>query len=193
MFIAFEGPDNVGKSTSAANLASDGVAVYNATDEIHKGFHQLNQDEPDGVITYDRIDWLTHMVYRLALPDREWNDARVRTVFGMPDTHLVLKLHRPDTANFTADEVVDTPIARVNPTYWTVVDMLARLNAFSNYSLFKSISMIEVVNTEDSYSQQMVWHDNPSWSGYDGNILARMITNDDDLLAFLRDVEHRIG
>lgn len=191
MFIAFEGPDNVGKSTSAANLASDGVAVYNATADLHKGLQ--HPDEAGIVVTYDRIDWLTHMVYRLALPDREWNDSRVRTVFAMPDTHLVLKLHRADLANFTADEVVDTPIARVNPTYWSVVDMLARLNAFQNYTLFKSISMIEVANTGDSYSQQMVWHDNPSWSGYDGNILARLVTNDTDLLNFLQDVEQRIG
>ena len=42
MFIAFEGPDNTGKSTSAANLASDGVAVYNATKGLHRQLQHPN-------------------------------------------------------------------------------------------------------------------------------------------------------
>lgn len=193
MFIAFEGPDNVGKSTSAATLASDGVALYNATKSMHAEMSLDPDMSPDLVVTYDRIDWFSHMVYRLALPDRDWNDDRPRTVFGMPDTHLVVKLHKPEHADFTADEVVDTPIARVNPVYWMMTDSLMRLNAFQNYDLFKSISIIEVTNTAEGYSQQLVAHDNPSWEGYGNDILVRMVTSNADLLNFLQDVEQRIG
>lgn len=195
MFIAFEGPDNVGKSTSAAELASSGEAFYNATklDHEHIVGTQDGNMEPDWVHTYDRIDWLSHMVYRLALPDRDWNDDRPRTVFGMPDTHLVVKLHKPEHADFTADEVVDTPVGKVNPVYWMMADTLMRLNSFQNYNLFKSISIIEVINVDGQYSQQMVVHDNPSWEGYGMDVLGRIVTTNQDLLNFLRDVEQRIG
>lgn len=159
MFIAFEGPDNAGKSTSARNLDYLGEPTYNATKRLHEGWQ--NQDLGEVVHTYDRIDWFSHMVYRLALPDRDWNDDRPRTVFAMPDTHLVVKLHRPDLADFTADEVVDTPIANVNMLYYYFADFFARLNSQQNYSLFKTVSIIQVVNTPDEFSQSLVMFDSP--------------------------------
>jgi hypothetical protein len=191
MFIAFEGPDNVGKSTSAKELDSYDEPSYNITKGVHDRYRELM--EPSLVHTYDRIDWFSHMVYRLALPDREWNDERVRTVFAMPDTHLVIKLHSTETADFTADEVVDTPIVQVNPVYWLFADSLIRLNAFKDYALFKSISIMEVVNTPEGYSQKLVVHDNPnlSYVTADVDTLGRMVTNNNDLLAFLQDVEQR--
>lgn len=197
MFIVFEGPDNVGKSTSALELDAAGQPGYNVTKAMHAEHVAYREGQPlsERLLpqTYDRIDWFSHMVYRLALPDRDWNDDRPRTVFGMPDAHLVVKLHKPELADFTADEVVDTPIARVNPVYWMMTDSLMRLNAFQNYDLFKSISIIEVENTAEGYSQQMVAHDNPAWEGYGMDVLGRMITTNQDLLNFLQDVEQRIG
>ena len=193
MLIAFEGPDNVGKSTSAANLSHNGAPIYNATPDNYRAARDETAGEQGLVQTFDRVDWFSHLVYRLALPDREWNDARVRTVFGMPDAHLVVKLHKPEFADFTADEVVDTPVGRVNPVYWMMTDSLMRLNAFQQYDIFKSISIIEVVNNGGEYSQQLVSHDNPSWEGYGMNILTRMVNSDGDLLNFLQDVDQRIG
>lgn len=199
MFIAFEGPDNTGKSTSAANLASDGKPFYNATKEGHaeRAAFSDRVQEPDLVMTYDRIDWFSHMVYRLALPDREWNDARARTVFAMPDTHLVVKLHRPDLANFTAEEVVDTPISQVNPLYYYFADFLMDLNRVRNYSLFKSISMVEVVNDprDGSFSQSLVAFDSAAFSGdrISQLTLSRLVHTDEDLLTHLRSVDQHVA
>lgn len=194
MFIAFEGPDNVGKSTSAANLSSEGVAVYNVTKDKHA---VMGKDiEPDQVVTYDRIDWFTHMIYRLALPDAEWNDARARTVFAMPDTHLVIKMHRPELADFTADEVVHTPISQVNPMYFYFAEFLSSLNRARHYSLFKSISIIEVTNDELAgvYSQRLVSFDSAAFSFLDIlSVLDRLVDSDESLLEMLRYVDSRIG
>lgn len=195
MFIAFEGPDNVGKSTRALELDHAGQPDYNAT----KVMHEVNQRDMlhSGLMphTYDRIDWFSHMIYRLALPTREWNDDRVRTVFGMPDTHLVVSIHRPDTADFTADEVVDTPIKIVNQAYYLGVDFLGKLNYAGDYNLFKSITVMEVVNTPgEDYSQRVVFHDNPQsdQQSPDRHHLWNLIDSNTELLKFLQDVEHQL-
>lgn len=202
MLIAFEGPDNVGKSTSAAQLSYNGQPIYNASKE---NYAEAQRDlstttlprglEPDLVQTFDRIDWFSHMIYRLALPDREWNDDRVRTVFGMPDTHLVVKLHRPDTADFTADEVVDTPIKSVNETYFLGVDMLGKLNYAHDYNLFKSITVMEVVNVDGEYQQRVVHHDSTGIGDaeFDWHMLWNLVDSNEALLEFLHRVDQAIG
>jgi hypothetical protein len=169
MFIAFEGPDNVGKSTSATLLAHDGVAHYNVTKSMHALYQQMVHPEPDLIITYDRIDWFTHMVYRLAMPDREWNDERPRTVFTMPDTHLVIKLHHPELAPLIDDELYETgKLAEVNPMYYYFADFLTGLNAQREYALFKTVSLVEVRNDprDGTFSQRLVDFSSPviSWS-----------------------------
>lgn len=197
MFIAFEGPDNTGKSTAARELDCAGQPDYQATKAMHaQNVADRQQGWPESRLmphTYDRIDWFSHMVYRLALPDRDWNDDRPRTVFAMPDTHLVIRLHRPDMANFTADEVVDTPIARVNPLYYYFADYFMGLNRVRNYELFKSISIIEVVNDEEAgtYSQRLVALDAPgiASSGQAEIALNRLVDSNDSLLALLQHVE----
>ena len=176
MFIAFEGPDNVGKSTSAAVLDMAGQPDYNMTKEGHARnvADWREAGEQLMVKTYDRIDWFSHMVYRLALPHKEWNDARPRTVFAMPDTHLVVKLHRPDTADFTvaADDEsaatdtrtrgVETPVDIVNSTYFYFADFFTGLNEERDYALFKTVSLIEVVNTKgEPYLQRLASFSSP--------------------------------
>lgn len=189
MFIAFEGPDNTGKSTSAANLSTIGTAHYNATKTMHA---ELTLD-PDmcseDIITYDRIDWLSHMVYRLALPDRDWNDDRPRTVFAMPDTHLVFKIHHPDHADFTADEVVDTPIKMVNRIYYHQADYLAGLNRMMGYKLFMSVTIIEVINDGVSYVQRVIDHDSEKFEWATAS--PGLVHDDETLVEFLRYVESR--
>lgn len=192
MFIAFEGPDNVGKSTSATKLAHDGVAVYNATKPAHHGYQLLGFAESELPVTYDRIDWFSHMVYRLALPDREWNDERPRTVFAMPDTHLVVFTHHPQLAEFTADEVVDTPIGKVNPMYYYFGDYFLRLNQQTDFSLFKSVTLIEVVN--DAKNGVYIWRPY-AFSSRIGDIVDNVdkiteVTDPESLLEFLRYVDH---
>ncbi|AXQ52909.1 AAA-ATPase [Microbacterium phage Neferthena] len=196
MFIAFEGPDMTGKSTSAATLSAEGVPIYNVTKDKHAVMQKEHLAHPELPITYDRIDWFTHMVYRLALPDREWNDARPRTVFAMPDTHLVIKIHKPELANFDADEAVHTPIATVNEMYYYQADFLMGLNRARGYALFKTVSMIEVLNDQaaGTFSQRMVAFDSPT-SAWDTGLLPleRLVDGDASLLAFLQDVDQTIG
>jgi len=160
MLVAFEGADNTGKSTSAIDLSSSDMAIYNATVDNYPEAQQLVEGSRNLTQCFDRIDWFSHMVYRLALPGTNWADDRQRTVFAMPDTHLVIKLHRPDLANFVADEVVHTPIARVNPMYAHFAEFFIDLNTSRDYELFKSISVVEVSNDPVSgvFSQRLVQH-----------------------------------
>jgi hypothetical protein len=188
MFIAFEGPDNVGKSTTAQELSTDHHPFYNVTKSIHDFQTQLAkaEDVPDSVVTYDRIDWFSHMVYRLSLPDRDWNDDRPRTVFAMPDTHLVIKLHHPDLSNFMADEVVSTPIAEVNPMYGYFTGFLMDMNIVRNFALFKTISLVEVRNDpiSGSYSQHLREFSSPVM-GLE-SVSTRLVDTNEKLLELLR-------
>lgn len=194
MFIAFEGPDKTGKSTTAAELASDGVAIYNVTKDIHRVQQEALGQQPDDVITYDRIDWLSHMVYRLAMPTYEWNDDRPRTVFAMPDTHLVLKMHHPMYVDIIEDELYEAGrLAPVNEMYFHQISFLMDLNKSREYSLFKSITIVEVAHDPRTaqFSQRVMDHDSP---GLDfGSALARVVDTNDRLLGFLRHVDQHIG
>jgi hypothetical protein len=191
MLIAFEGPDNTGKSTAAAALTSFEQPIYNATNLNHKLAVARLAGQEELVQTFDRIDWFTHMVYRLALPDREWNDERPRTVFAMPDTHLVIRLHHPELANFTAEEVVDTPIARVNPMYYYMAVHFMNLNRVWDYAHFKSITIVEVRNEEGSYQESVVDHDSPAFDW--GTSATALVKDAPSLLDFLRYVDQHIG
>lgn len=192
MLIAFEGPDEVGKSTSASNLSSYGSPIYNATkDNYAEALCDHQKMTLDGVITFDRIDWFSHMVYRLALPTHEWNDDRPRTVFAMPETHLVLKLHHPTSIIEAPDEPGYNPekVSAANEMYYYQVDFLMRLNKAKGYSLFKSVSIVEVVNDQKTrdFSQELVAFDSPVSTFFD---VRRMgIRSDIDLLELLRDVD----
>jgi hypothetical protein len=164
MFIAFEGPDNTGKSTSAKALSYNGEPVYNATKDNHKTAVDDIYNTPELVTTFDRIDWFSHMVYRLALPDHEWNDERPRTVFSMPDTHLVVKLHEPNLALAIEDELYSSgKVAQVNPVYYYFADFFTGLNEERNYSMFKTISIVEVFNDVKSgtFSQRLAAFSSP--------------------------------
>lgn len=192
MFIAFEGPDKTGKSTSAAHLSHDGRAIYNVTTDKHKMLKRFMGDMTDLVVAYDRIDWLTHMVYRLALPGHEWNDERPRTVFPMPDTHLVFKLHDPFVAEAIDDELYVTgKVAAANRMYRAQASFLTRLNEDMDYSLFKTISMVEVYNDlkTGQFYQSLVAYSSPVTEANEA--LSRKVDNDDKLLALLRDEDQQ--
>lgn len=196
MFIAFEGPDKAGKSTTAAELASDGVTLYNATKAMHEG--QRSLIKPGEVVTYDRIDWLTHMVYRLAMHGRDWNDDRPRTVFAMPDTHLVLKLHNPETVLSIEDELYagEGKLEPVNEMYYHTIDtFLSGLNRRWGYPWFKSISIVEVDNDLKNgvFEQKLVHHESAVHSGTYMDMLKLSVTSNQDLLEFLREQDERIG
>lgn len=190
MFIAFEGPDEVGKSTSAKTLAS-GDPIYNATKANHAEAGAAAENGT--VVTFDRIDWLTHMVYRLAMPERTWDDDRPRTVFAMPDTHLVLKMHHPEQAK-TIEAVGEGyepgRIQDVNFLYFHQIDFLTRLNQAKDYKLFKSISIVEVWNDRknDVFEQRLVSFNSAAFSHYQ-SVGMGLVESDEQLLDFLQYVE----
>lgn len=198
MLIAFEGPDEVGKSTTASNLSSYGTPIYNATKANYSWALADHQTMTlDGVITFDRIDWFSHMVYRLALPTHEWNDDRPRTVFAMPETHLVLKMHQPGSIIEAPDEPGYNPekVAAANEMYYYQVDFLMALNRLKGYALFKTVSIIEVVNNQKAgtFQQYLVAFDSPT-NGWNRDMLThRLVDSDQSLLEFLREEDRKIG
>lgn len=191
MFIAFDGPDNTGKTSDAIKLSNDGAHNYNVTKRMHAEMRKDIEGQPDLPVTYDRIDWFTHMVYRLALPEGDWNDDRPRTVFAMPDTHLVIKLHHPDLADFMAEEVVQTPIVRVNPMYFYFADFFTGLNEEKDFGLFKTISIMEVKHDQQAgtFSQALAAFSSPAISHIDA--VSRGINSPESLLELLRDDDHQ--
>lgn len=127
MIVAIEGADKTGKSTLAASLAIDGSVRYNCTKE-HYDIMKDKMSNSDEILVYDRVDWLTHMVYRLALPGYEWNDPRVRTVFTMPDAHLIIKIHTNRSASIARDELYNDPMSihNINEMYKLVIESIER-------------------------------------------------------------------
>lgn len=140
MIVAFEGPDKTGKTTSAMQ---SGDYMRDAV-KNHYDTEVLTQSHTKGVVTaYDRIDWLTHMVYRLALPEYEWDDKRIRTVFAAPEMHLVFKLHLPGYE--IGDELYNLEQSRrVNDMYIRTAVNLIQTNRDTDFSLFKTISIVYV-------------------------------------------------
>lgn len=138
MLIVFEGPDKAGKSTWAMQLDSVAAPRYN----LKKG--EYGRIKHAGhVVAVDRLAWLTHSAYRLALPEYEWNDRAVRTVFAMPDAHLVFMVPADPHLN-TADELYDREQStRVQEAYREWCWMLFRLNNLQNGGLFRTISLVE--------------------------------------------------
>lgn len=191
MLIAFEGPDNVGKSTSANALHHSGTAPYNMTKESYEAARNIDRSEVGLVTAFDRIDWLTHMAYRLALPDHEWNDARIRTVFAMPDTHLVFKLHSPLTVpSSDAEEgYSDGKPSEVNDMYIHLAAMLAAINEARGFSLFKTVTIMEVVNTEHGFNQSIIDFSSPVYPW--GTAEAGLVRDDQGLLELLHNESQR--
>lgn len=199
MLIAFEGPDNVGKSTSASALTSFDSHIYNATKANHRRAQVAMGDEADSLVqTFDRVDWFTHMVYRLAFPKRDWNDDRPRTVFAMPDTHFVLKMHHPvlvDLIEDIDDGIEKGKLGAANEMYFYQFDFLMGLNRMKDYELFKTMSIVEVANDprDGTFSQKLVAFDSPTNGWSRDMLLHRLVDSDQSLLEFLREEDRKIG
>lgn len=199
MLIAFEGPDNVGKSTSATALSSYDQPIYNATKANYAEALADHQTMTlDGVITFDRVDWFTHMVYRLAYPQRDWNDDRPRTVFAMPNTHFVLKMHHPvmvDLIEDIGDGIEKGKLVAANEMYYYQFDFLMGLNRLKDYALFKTMSIIEVQSDprDGSFSQKLVSFDSPTNGWSRDMLLHRLVDSDQSLLEFLREEDRKLG
>ena len=131
------------------------------------------------------------MVYRLAMPNHEWNDDRPRTVFAMPDTHLVVKLHAPETVHAIKDELYDagSPLVAVNEMYFYQTNFLIEMNKRTNYSLFRSISLVEVYSNfvTKEFSQRWIRLDSPV---IDETGIDAAFYTDDYLMTVLREEEH---
>lgn len=189
MLIAFEGPDKAGKSTAAEELSYSGLSTYNMTVDSYKRHLDILKDEPTITHCYDRIDWFTHMVYRLALPGYEWNDERPRTVFTAPELNLVFKLHKPGTLAVKDELYEDDQLAKVNEMYYSMLSWLSDLNAELGFSLFKTVSLMEV-DTSNGYSQQMYFCHSPNKLYLPEEV--EHITTNEALHKFLQQENHRL-
>lgn len=192
MLIAFEGPDNTGKSHSAQALSAM-PPIYNATKENYPDAQSLVSVEKGLVQCFDRIDWLTHMAYRLALPDHEWNDPRVRTVFAMPDTHLVFKLHHMHSVPASDEEegyAEGVPL-NVNDMYTHLSYMIMQLNEVRNYSLFKTVTIMEVSKDDltGEFHQRVKDFSSPLYPW--GSVQTKLVKDDESLLELLLHEEAR--
>jgi hypothetical protein len=192
MLIAFEGPDNVGKSTSAKKLCHDNDPIYNLKKIQYDDMVNMGAaGEEDLVFTYDRIDWFSHMVYRLAMPDRDWNDDRPRTVFAAPNLHLVIKLHHPEIVRFVKDPLYElgSPLTRANAMYRDMGFYFSALNVSRSFELFKSVSIVEVMNDprNDEFDQRLL-----SFSSAAVEAPPRYTkrVTDEELVELLRRAEH---
>lgn len=200
MLIAFEGPDNVGKSTSASALTSFDSHIYNATKFNYGRAQQQLGGDRSLTQTFDRVDWFTHMVYRLAYPHRDWNDDRPRTVFAMPDTHFVLKMHNPATVALIedlGDGIEKGKLAAANEMYFYQFDFLMALNRMKDYQLYRTMSIIEVTSdpSRGIFRQELVAHDSAE-AGFTrsvASILGRAVTGDRELLDFLHEQDRRVA
>ena len=134
MLIVFEGPDKAGKSTWARQLDSFAAPRYN----LKKGEYGCIR-HTERVVTVDRLAWLTHSVYRLALPEYEWNDRAVRTVFAMPDAHLVFMVPVDPHLNTTDELYSKEQSIRIQEAYREWCWMSFRLNSLQNGRLFRTI------------------------------------------------------
>ena len=193
MIIAFEGPDNTGKSHSAAELNYNGEGLYNATKESYETIRGLLATEKGMVAAFDRIDWLTHMAYRLALPEHEWNDARVRTVFTMPDTHLVFKLHHAHSVPASDAEEgygEGVPLS-VNDMYSHLAYMFMQLNEVRDYELFKTVTIMEVSRDDitGEFHQRVKDFSSPLYPW--GTVETRLVKDNTTLLELLLHEEAR--
>lgn len=188
MIIAFEGPDKVGKSTTADTLSSIGESVYNLTEAEYRDIQGI-----EGTVeTVDRVSWITHMVYRLALPHFEWDShTEGYPVFSMPDTHLVFKTHDvtfsyldkvPADVLYTSQESKD-----INKFYHIYAGQLMRMNEMLNFSLFKSISLVEVKNNGERYSQAVSMVSSRDFSAQGKN--TAHIDSDLRLLKLLQEID----
>ena len=139
---------------------------------------------------FDRIDWFTHMVYRLALPGYEWNDERPRTVFTAPDVHLVFKLHRRDTLLPKDELYEDDQLVKVNNMYYSMLSWLSDLNAELDFSLFKTISLMEIDRT-DGFSQQLRFMHSPNKLYHEDADVAH-VDSTAKLHKLLQQEDHRI-
>ncbi|URC17904.1 thymidylate kinase [Microbacterium phage Endor] len=193
MLIAFEGPDEVGKTTLSTELSYNHKPVYNATKENYAAVRADLAGEPTLVQTFDRIDWLTHMMYRLAMPDKEWNDERIRTVFAMPDTHLVLSVHSPQIIPEAEGEGYNMEHStKVNQAYYHYVDLLAGLNHAWDYSLFKTVTAFEVTHDpEKGFSRRMAIFSAPGFPW--GSSYEALVNDGPSLLELLRYADSKIG
>jgi hypothetical protein len=193
MLIVFEGPDEVGKTTLSTELSHNRTPVYNATKENYAAVLADLKDEPEVVQTFDRIDWLTHMMYRLAMPDKEWNDERVRTVFAMPEAHLVLSVHQPDLVpEAEGENYTELHSTKVNQAYYHFLDILAGLNRAWDYSLWKSVTAFEVSRDEDgTFHRQLRVFDAPGFPW--GSSFERLVNDGPSLLELLRYADSKIG
>lgn len=157
MIIAFEGPDKMGKSTLAEEVAHGYPVVYGASAQDYHDVAHLGDDE-NTTVALDRVDWITHMVYRLALPEYEWNDPHVRTVHRMPQAHLVMMVPA-SLSSIPLDELyLPEQSQRVVVSYQQTFQYFdSMMNDPKFRGMFKTLTLLQV-DPLNGYRRKLVYH-----------------------------------
>lgn len=181
MLIAFEGPDNLGKTYAAEKLSGGNVINY-VEPESYKFAQQTEATEKGLVQCFDGVSWISHAAYHLAMPRTHCGDP-AQIVFPMPDTHLVFKVHEGD----------QVALARINTTYVHQAKHLMALNEALEYSLFKTISIIGVsaVDVHSGLRKQAILEFSSPLHPWFGSTSTRLVTDDMSLLDLLMVEEAR--
>jgi hypothetical protein len=110
----------------------------------------------------------------------------------MPDTHLVVKIHAAETVRGIKDELYDagSPLAAVNDMYYYQTLFLIEMNKRTDYSLFRTISLVEVHSDIDNkvFAQRWLKLDSPI---IDETEVDAAFYTDDYLMTVLREEERQ--
>ena len=132
----------------------------------------------------------------MALTDKEWNDERVRTVFAAPNAHLVIMTH---DEMFMPQEDTEEGYelgapAKVNSMYRLFAETLITANEMGGFSLFKTISVLTVINAPEKgyYGLRMTEFSSPLFPAGLPSVGQRLVTDSHSLLEFLQNQDRQL-
>lgn len=177
MLVAFEGPTNVGK-TFAADKLSGGQSIRGADRAMYKSAQELVKKHPGTVMCFDEVAWFSYLTRSLAWP--AGHDYPISPVFAMPDTHLVFKLYKHGLAP------EGSALEALNQVYTNTAHSLMALNESREYTLFKSVTIMEVSTSPlDGGRQQEVMEFSSPLHPWWGTTQTRLVHDDLSLLDLL--------
>ncbi len=178
MLIAFEGPHHQANTVSA-NRLSGGQSVSKAVPRTYVGAQQIEEHDKGLVQCFDGINWVSGLANAMTSSDSDNLVSVPYQMFSMPDTHLVFQLTRRNQAG-------DTPL---NQVYTNLAHTFMALNESQDYTLFKSVTIVEYLTDPLNQAPRMevAEFSSPLQSSWRTSIQARLVHDDlslFDMLAF---------
>lgn len=186
MLIAFEGPAGVGK-TFAANKLSGNNAIPNAIEPVYKTAQELAETEKGIAQCFDRVNWISRLIDRATFPNEPAQFIET-SVFAMPDTHLVFKIFKRgyEFSDSSSGTLSREDAIMLNDVYRLMANSILSLNELQNYSLFKSVTIMEVYTSPlgTKSSQRVIEYSSPLHPWW-GTSRTKLVHDDLSLLDLL--------